>query len=140
MPALGRDRGADVARAILTTDTRPKEVLVEAAVGGRVVRTYALRVPLDTEAVQASLRGRPAQWQAEAPKYDPVVVTKGAVLENVQKEPDVLAFPSPFWHEMDGGFAGRQPLTAEQALQMGMDDVLGWLDEKVDEDADDDGY
>jgi hypothetical protein len=28
--------------------------------GGRVVRTYALRVPLDTEAVQASLRGRPA--------------------------------------------------------------------------------
>jgi glutamate N-acetyltransferase / amino-acid N-acetyltransferase len=33
--ALSRDSGADVARAILTTDTRPKEVLVETALGGR---------------------------------------------------------------------------------------------------------
>jgi UbiD family decarboxylase len=49
------------------------------------------------------LRGKPAQWQAEAPKYDPVVVPKGAALENIQKEVDLLAFPSPLWHEMDGG-------------------------------------
>ena len=37
-PRLSREGGVGVARAILTTDTRPKEVLVEAAVGGRVVR------------------------------------------------------------------------------------------------------
>lgn len=42
VPALARDRGEDVARAILTTDTRPKEVLVEAAVGGRVVRVAGI--------------------------------------------------------------------------------------------------
>ena len=35
---LARDGGSDVARAILTTDTHPKEVLVETAIGGRRVR------------------------------------------------------------------------------------------------------
>ncbi|MEA3192220.1 MAG: hypothetical protein QOD26_553 [Betaproteobacteria bacterium] len=49
------------------------------------------------------LRGKPAQWQAEAPKYDRVVVSSGPVFENAQKEVDLLAFPSPLWHEMDGG-------------------------------------
>ena len=49
------------------------------------------------------MRGKPAQWQAAAPKYDAVNTATGPVLENVQKQPDVLAFPSPFWHEMDGG-------------------------------------
>jgi 3-polyprenyl-4-hydroxybenzoate decarboxylase len=29
------------------------------------------------------LRGKPASWQAEAPKYDPVYVEKGPVLENI---------------------------------------------------------
>ena len=33
----------------------------------------------------------------------PWTVASGPVLENVQKEPDLLAFPSPLWHEMDGG-------------------------------------
>ncbi len=33
--ALSKEGGADAARAIMTTDTRPKEVLVEFAVGGR---------------------------------------------------------------------------------------------------------
>ena len=50
-----------------------------------------------------ALRGKPAQWQAEAAKYDAVAVKGGPVLENVQKEVNVLAFPSPLWHEMDGG-------------------------------------
>jgi UbiD family decarboxylase len=50
-----------------------------------------------------ALRGKPAQWQKDASKYDPVVVSKGAALENVQQEVNLLAFPSPLWHEMDGG-------------------------------------
>ena len=49
------------------------------------------------------LRGKPAQWQAEAPNHEPVVVSSGPALENAQKTPDLLAFPSPLWHEMDGG-------------------------------------
>ena len=36
--ALAHEGGADVARAILTTDTHPKEVLVETTIGGRRVR------------------------------------------------------------------------------------------------------
>jgi UbiD family decarboxylase len=49
------------------------------------------------------LRGKPAQWQAAASGFAPVVVESGPVLENVQTEPDVLAFPAPLWHELDGG-------------------------------------
>jgi UbiD family decarboxylase len=51
------------------------------------------------------LRGKPAQWQAEAAKYDPVVVSQGPVLEQTQQggKVDLGIFPSPLWHEMDGG-------------------------------------
>ena len=65
-----------------------------------------LRLPIQKthQGLVEALRGKPAQWQAEAPKYDAVDVSTGPVLENVQKaDVDLLAFPSPFWHEMDGG-------------------------------------
>ncbi len=64
-----------------------------------------LRLPIQKthQGLVEALRGKPAQWQAAAPKYDAVNTATGPVLENVQKQPDVLAFPSPFWHEMDGG-------------------------------------
>jgi len=66
-----------------------------------------LRLPIQRthKGLVDALRGKPAQWQSEAAKFDPVFVTNGAVLENVQKENkvDVLAFPAPLWHELDGG-------------------------------------
>jgi glutamate N-acetyltransferase/amino-acid N-acetyltransferase len=40
--ALSRDGGADAARAIMTTDTRPKEALVELPLGGKTVRVAAM--------------------------------------------------------------------------------------------------
>ncbi len=51
------------------------------------------------------LRGRPSAWQAEAPKYDPVVAATGPALENIQRDGavDLFTFPSPLWHEKDGG-------------------------------------
>ncbi|MBI4206005.1 MAG: UbiD family decarboxylase [Betaproteobacteria bacterium] len=51
------------------------------------------------------LRGKPKSWQSEAPKYDPVVAETGPVFENIQDsgKVDLFAFPSPFWHEKDGG-------------------------------------
>ncbi len=51
------------------------------------------------------LRGKPAQWQSEAPQFDPVVTKTGSALENVMRDGavDVLAFPAPLWHELDGG-------------------------------------
>jgi UbiD family decarboxylase len=49
------------------------------------------------------LRGKPAQWQVAAKDFSPVSVKTGPVFENIQKPLDVLAFPSPLWHEQDGG-------------------------------------
>ncbi len=52
-----------------------------------------------------SLRGKPAQWQARANEFRFRAVDAGPVLENIQQTAsvDVLAFPSPLWHELDGG-------------------------------------
>jgi UbiD family decarboxylase len=66
-----------------------------------------LRLPVEhkhNELVQ-KLRGRPKGWQSEAPKYDPVPVETGPVFENIQsgKDVDINIFPSPLWHEKDGG-------------------------------------
>jgi UbiD family decarboxylase len=64
-----------------------------------------LRLPVQKthKGLVEALRGKPAQWQSEAKKYDVVAVSKGPVLENIQKQVDILKFPSPLWHELDGG-------------------------------------
>ena len=51
------------------------------------------------------LRGKPAEWQARAAKYAPVVTERGSVLENVcsGEAVDLEIFPAPLWHEHDGG-------------------------------------
>src|SRR2546430_5016462 len=69
----------------------------------RLSSILRLGVQRSHRALVEALRGKPAQWQADAPKYDPVVVKSGAVLENIQQDVDVLMFPSPRWHELDGG-------------------------------------
>jgi UbiD family decarboxylase len=52
-----------------------------------------------------TLRGKPKQWQAQATDYPPVTVGEGPVFENIRSGDDVdlFAFPSPLWHEKDGG-------------------------------------
>jgi UbiD family decarboxylase len=50
-----------------------------------------------------ALRGKPAQWQAAAAKFSYTTVKSGPALENIDREPDLRKFPSPVWHEMDGG-------------------------------------
>lgn len=51
------------------------------------------------------LQGKPAQWQADAPRYNPVPTSTGPVFENIQRGAgvNVLDFPAPLWHEKDGG-------------------------------------
>src|SRR3977135_4585340 len=46
-----------------------------------------LRLPLQRthQGLVEALRGKPAEWQAEAASYDPVVVTGGPALDNVPK-------------------------------------------------------
>ncbi|HEX7219709.1 MAG TPA: UbiD family decarboxylase [Burkholderiales bacterium] len=64
-----------------------------------------LRLPMQRthKGLVEALRGKPAQWQAAAAGFDPVVTGTGPVLENVQKTPDLMVFPAPLWHEKDGG-------------------------------------
>lgn len=66
-----------------------------------------LRFGLETthHGLVQKLRGRPRAWQSDAPKYDPVYAETGPALENIQRDDDVdlSTFPSPFWHEQDGG-------------------------------------
>jgi UbiD family decarboxylase len=64
-----------------------------------------LRLPVQRthQGLVAALRGKPAQWQAAAKDFPFAEAPSGPALENVQKQPDVLAFPSPLWHELDGG-------------------------------------
>jgi len=66
-----------------------------------------LRLPVQRNhaGLVAALRGKPAQWQAAAKDFPYQVVKSGPVLENVREgaDVDVNAFPSPLWHELDGG-------------------------------------
>lgn len=72
---------------------------------GRLSSILRLGVEKNHHALVQKLRGKPASWQTQAANYDPVVVDRGAVLENVRggEAVDLEAFPSPLWHEMDGG-------------------------------------
>ena len=51
------------------------------------------------------LRGRPKDWQAAAPKFEPVITENGPLFENIQSGDavDLSTFPAPLWHEKDGG-------------------------------------
>jgi UbiD family decarboxylase len=66
-----------------------------------------LRLPVQKahKGLVDALRGKPAEWQKRAAQYDVVYVSEGSSLANIQKgkDVDVLKFPSPLWHEMDGG-------------------------------------
>ena len=64
-----------------------------------------LRLPVERThgGLVEALRGKPAQWQAAAAKFPCTTVKSGPALENIDREPDLRKFPSPVWHEMDGG-------------------------------------
>jgi len=72
---------------------------------GRLSSLLRLGVEREHHALVQKLRGKPKGWQADAPNYDPVEVDAGAVFENVQRDGaiDIDIFPSPLWHEQDGG-------------------------------------
>src|SRR5229473_6292320 len=47
-----------------------------------------LRLPVQKthKGLVEALRGKPAQWQSEAPKFDPAVTKTGLTLENVMRD------------------------------------------------------
>ena len=64
-----------------------------------------LRLPLQRthHGLVETLRGKPAQWQATAERFPATMVKTGPALEHVDRQVDVLKFPAPLWHELDGG-------------------------------------
>lgn len=99
---------------------RPRALLFDEITGyqpGQRVLTSSLSSPAlmgmslglgtglgDRELVEA-LRGKPSAWAAGAAGYPVRDVDTGPVLENVLVKDDInfLRFPSPVWHEQDGG-------------------------------------
>lgn len=66
-----------------------------------------LRLPVErtNAGLTQSIRGKPKHWQGQAANFPPEVVPGGPVFDNIQSgaDVDVFAFPSPLWHEKDGG-------------------------------------
>jgi 4-hydroxy-3-polyprenylbenzoate decarboxylase len=71
----------------------------------RMAITLGLDPTLDTTGLVQALRGRPLEWEAQSPRFDPVVVEASPITENVVRagEVDLNRFPVPVWHEHDGG-------------------------------------
>lgn len=51
------------------------------------------------------LRGKPKEWESRANEFPPVYVDNGPIFDCIdeKEDVDVLKFPSPLWHEGDGG-------------------------------------
>jgi UbiD family decarboxylase len=119
---LGADPVLDIGAAsqLNYRRRRPRALLFDEIAGheaGQRVLTSSLSSPalmgmslglgacLDDQGLAEALRGRPARWAAEAPRHAAIQVDGGPVLEHVSGSGDInlLSFPCPLWHELDGG-------------------------------------
>ena len=71
----------------------------------RMALTMGLDPGLDTASLVRALRGKPREWEAAAPRFEPDVLDSGPIFENILRGPDIdlSRFPAPLWHEHDGG-------------------------------------
>lgn len=67
--------------------------------------TLGLGADLDDLALVEALRGKPQEWLRSISDFPAVEVKDGPIFENIIAKEDVnfLKFPSPKWHEGDGG-------------------------------------
>lgn len=72
---------------------------------GRLGLTYGFPTDLTDNELINRFRGKPLEWENESVKFPPQFVKNGPVFENLKKGKDVnvLEFPTPKWHERDGG-------------------------------------
>ena len=63
----------------------------------RMAVTLGLDDSLDTAALVQALRGKPLQWEAASPGFEPTFVKSGPILENVVagRDVDLTHFPAP---------------------------------------------
>src|SRR5215469_9376058 len=67
--------------------------------------TLGLGAGLDDRGLVDALRGRPSAWTSGAGRHAARPVDSGPVFDNILAKDDInfLRFPSPVWHEQDGG-------------------------------------
>ena len=120
VPGASADLEIGAASQLNYRRARPRALLFEDIPGyqpGRRVLTSSLASPSlmgmslglgaglgDAELVEA-LRGRPAAWTSGAAAHAAREVASGPVFQNRLSKQDVnlLDFPAPVWHELDGG-------------------------------------
>ncbi|MBM2831061.1 MAG: ubiquinone biosynthesis protein UbiD [Dehalococcoidia bacterium] len=68
-------------------------------------RAFGLSEKASDKEMMAAVRQRMPEWEAKAKDFAPRVVKSGPVMENVVSGDavDLERFPSPKWHELDGG-------------------------------------
>jgi len=71
----------------------------------RLAATLALPTNLSDAQLVQMLRGKPQEWENQSSEFPPEYVDTGPILENVKSgdEINLLEFPVPKWHELDGG-------------------------------------
>lgn len=71
----------------------------------RMAMTFRLSPELSDQGLVEEMRGKPLKWETEAQHFPPRVVEDGPVCEEVYRKEkvDILKFPTPIWHEQDGG-------------------------------------
>jgi 4-hydroxy-3-polyprenylbenzoate decarboxylase len=71
----------------------------------RVGVTLRIGTDLNDQGLVEAIRGKPLEWEQNVPRYEPIEVPSATFYENVVDGPeaDLLRFPSPLWHEHDGG-------------------------------------
>ena len=71
----------------------------------RMAMTLRLGTDFDNTQLVDALRGRPLEWESNAPTFTPREVPDAPVFENVigRGEVDLTMFPAPRWNELDGG-------------------------------------
>lgn len=67
--------------------------------------TFGLPIEDSVRDAVERLRGKPNDWASRASNFPVNYVSSGTILENVRRESEVSLgdFPSPVWHERDGG-------------------------------------
>jgi UbiD family decarboxylase len=71
----------------------------------RMAATLRLGTDYTDQQLVEALRGKPLEWETRAHEFEPILVERSPLLENIVDGPDVdlLRFPVPLWHEQDGG-------------------------------------
>lgn len=67
--------------------------------------TFGYSTELGLKETIENLMGKPNEWQEKTSQFPVQFVDKGHILENTEfgDDVDLTKFPTPFWHEKDGG-------------------------------------